>query len=143
MDAKVTLSPEERQRIAGRSGIGFINIYIWEVEVSIAVTALFLLLSGASAAISALVGASCYLAPNALFVGRLVLGSFKSEGSGPGIFLIGNFLKLLAAVGLLWFLAESYGDQLHWVAVLVGLIAALKGYWVGLLFTGGRLGKKL
>ena len=142
-DAKVTLSHEERQRIAARSRAGLLSIYLWQVVVSVAVSALFFVFSGVVAGASALAGAGCYLAPNALFVGRLLLSSFRPAGTGPGVFLVGNGLKLLASAGLLWFLAESAGDKVHWVAALIGLIAALKGYWVGLLFSGGRLGKKL
>jgi ATP synthase protein I len=143
IDAKVTLSDEERQRVAARSRAGLLSIYLWQVGISIAVSALFFVFLGVVAGLSALAGAGCYLAPNALFVTRLLLSSFKPGGTGSGVFLIGNLLKLLAAAGLLWFLAESAGDQVNWVAALVGLIAALKGYWVGLLFSGGRLGKRL
>jgi ATP synthase protein I len=44
------------------------------------------------------------------------------------LFLVGEMLKIGAAVGLLWLVARVGGDRVQWLAVLVGLIAVLKGY---------------
>ena len=102
---------------------------------------LFSFLSGFSSGISALLGAACYLAPSAVFVFRLLIASVQSRSVGAGTFLIGNALKLLVTLGLLWSLAEVGSGRIDWIAAIVGLIVTLKGYWLGLLLTGGRLGK--
>jgi hypothetical protein len=46
-------------------------------------------------------------------------------------------LKIVAAVILLWVVADVGGDRVQWLAVLVGLIAVLKGYVLLLMF--GRI----
>lgn len=139
----VSLSHEEKQRLASRGREGLFRILFWQVAVSLFVSALFLVFSGVHAALSALAGSGCYLAPNALFVARLALSTFKSEGAGPGVFLVGNGLKLLVAGGLIWLLADVGGSQVNWLAALVGLIASLKGHWIGMMIWGKRLGRML
>ena len=44
------------------------------------------------------------------------------------MFLVGELLKVLATVLLLWIVAREGGDRVNWLACLVGLIATLKGY---------------
>jgi len=71
------------------------------------------------------------------------LSTFKPEGAGAGagLFLVFNGLKLLLASGLLWMLADVGGSYLNWLAVLAGLIAALKGHWLGMLVWGKAIRK--
>jgi len=142
-DAQVVLSEEEKARVASRARRGLLGILLWQTLASLLVAVLFLLFSGVAAALSALAGSVCYLAPSALFALRLTLSTFKPGGAGAGVFLVGNGLKVLVAVGLLWLMAEVGGDRVNWVAALIGLVAALKGYWVGLVFSGGRLKKMI
>jgi ATP synthase protein I len=52
--------------------------------------------------------------------------------------LIGEILKVGAAAGLLWLIARWGGEQVEWLAVLVGLIATLKGYILLMMFKGSR-----
>jgi hypothetical protein len=52
------------------------------------------------------------------------------------VFLIGEIIKVGAAVGLLWLIAHFGGEQVNWLAVLVSLIATLKGYIVLMMFKG-------
>ena len=137
----IELTDLEKHLLARRARRDLFRVLAAQVVASLVVAVLFGLLSGAGAGVSALLGASCYLAPNALFVLRLVLATFKAQGAGAATFLIGNALKVLVAIGLLWLLADVEAGRLDWIAAVVGLIAALKGYWLGLLFTGGRLGK--
>jgi hypothetical protein len=54
------------------------------------------------------------------------------------LFLIGEMLKIGVAVGLLWVVARLGGDRVQWLAVLVGLIAVLKGYVLVLMFGRAR-----
>lgn len=143
INQRITLSDEEKLRIANRSRRGLLVIFVWQVSAAVVTSLLFLVFSGMAGALSVLAGAGCYLAPNALFVGRLVLATFKPSGAKAGVFLLGNALKVLVSGALLWALAVYGGEAVNWIAAIFGLIAALKGYWVGLLVTGGRLGRTL
>jgi ATP synthase protein I len=135
------LSAQEKEQIARRARRDLVRILVAQVVASLAVALIFGLVSGVGSAVSALLGAACYLAPNAVFVVRLILATFRPQGAGAVTFLLGNGLKVLVAIALLWLLADLEHGRLDWLAALLGLIAALKGYWLGLLFTGGRLSK--
>lgn len=136
---QVVLSEAERLRVATRARRGLTGILVWQALVSLVVAGLFWGLSGLDSGLSAVAGSMCYLVPSGLFALRLTLSTFKPGGAGVGVFLVGNGLKVLVAVALLWLLADVGGERVDWVAALVGLVAALKGYWVGLVFSGGRL----
>ncbi|MCD8504260.1 MAG: ATP synthase subunit I [Burkholderiaceae bacterium] len=137
----IVLSADEKKRLAYRARRDLFRVLAAQAVAALLVALVFGLVSGLNAAVSALLGAACYLAPNAVFVLRLVLATFRPEGAGAATFLIGNALKVLVAIGLLWLLADVEAGRLDWIAAVVGLIAALKGYWFGLLFSGGRLSK--
>ena len=92
------------------------------------------LIGGFDAGWSALAGSAAYFVPNFLFALRLFLATFRPSGSSPFVFLVGEFLKVGAAVGLLWLLAHVGGERVVWLAVIAGLIAALKGYMLVLMF---------
>jgi len=138
---QVVLSDEQKARLAQKARRDLLRALVSQVVASALVAVVFGLVSGAGSALSALLGAACYLAPNAVFVFRLLLATFKPNGAGPATFLVGNALKLLAAIGLLWLLADLEAGRLDWLAAIVGLIVALKGYWLGLLLTGGKLAR--
>ena len=141
----VSLSDVEKNRLASRGRAGLFRLLFWQVVSALIVACFFLVFSGTNAFFSSLAGSLCYLAPNALFVIRLALSTFKPEGAGAGagLFLVFNGLKLLLAGGLLWMLADVGGSYLNWLAVLAGLIAALKGHWLGMLVWGKQFGKML
>ena len=65
---------------------------------------------------------------------RLFLATFRPGGSSALLFLVGEFIKVCAAVGLLWLLAHVGAERVVWLAVIAGLIAALKGYILVLMF---------
>lgn len=138
---RVELSDEEKRRLANRARRDLFRILGSQAIAALLVSVLFGLVSGLASGVSALLGAACYLAPNAVFVLRLVLSTFQSKGAGAGTFLVGNALKVIVALGLLWLLADVGAGRIDWIAAIVGLIVTLKGYWLGLLFTGGRLSK--
>lgn len=137
----VELSEQEKQQVARRARRDLARILMCQVAAAAAVAGLFGLFSGLGSAVSALLGAACYLAPNAVFVMRLMLATYQPQGPAAATFLVGNGLKVLVAIGLLWMLADQEAGRLDWLAALLGLIAALKGYWLGLLFSGGRISK--
>lgn len=138
---QVVLSDEEKARLAKRARRDLLRILLSQLASALVVSVVLGLVSGVGSALSALLGAFCYLAPNAVFVLRLLLATYKPQGAGAGTFLVGNALKVLVSLGLLWLLADLEEGRLDWLAAVIGLIAALKGYWFGLLFTGGKLGK--
>lgn len=138
---RVELSDEQKKRLADRARRDLIRILGSQAIAALLVSTCFGLVSGLMSGVSALLGAVCYLAPNAVFVFRLLLSTFQSKGAGAGTFLVGNALKVLVALGLLWLLADVGSGRIDWIAAIVGLVVTLKGYWLGLLLTGGRLGK--
>ncbi|RTL57678.1 MAG: ATP synthase subunit I [Rhodocyclaceae bacterium] len=78
---------------------------------------------GAQSAISALIGGASYLIPNLLFVLRLKIAAASGRASAA-TFFVGEFFKVAATIGIL-IVAQKFYD-VHWLALLVGLFAALK-----------------
>lgn len=142
-DKPILLSEEDKNKLATRGRKGLLTILYWQVVSALTVALFFGFFSGLGSGLSVLAGAGCYLLPNALLVMRLIFMTYRPQGAGAGFFLVGNGIKVLIAAGLLWILAEVGGNRVDWIAALFGLIAALKGYWIGLLLSGGRLGKTL
>jgi len=138
---QVVLSESDKEKLAFRARRDLFRVLVAQFALTFLVALMFGLLSGLNSATSAMLGAFCYLVPNTVFVLRLVLATFKPQGAGAATFLIGNALKVLVTIGLLGLLASVEAGRLDWAAAIVGLIAALKGYWLGLLLSGGRLGK--
>lgn len=142
-DKPILLSEEDKRKLATRGRRGLLTILRWQVIATLIVALFFGLYSGLGSGLSVLAGAGCYLLPNALLVLRLFFLTYRPQGAGAGFFLVGNGIKVLIAACFLWVLAEVGGSRVDWVAALFGLIAALKGYWIGLLLSGGRIGKTL
>lgn len=90
------------------------------------------ILGGGAAFYSALLGGLCYVLPNGLFAWRLFIGAHKSSGANPISFFIGEFVKIALTIALLGAVVWQYHD-LNWLALIVGLIVALKSYII-LLF---------
>ncbi len=143
LDQPILLSEEDKKKLAVRGRKGLLKILYWQVISTLTVALFFWLFTGLGSGLSVLAGACCYLLPNALLVMRMIILTYRPRGAGAGFFLVGNVIKVLIAAGLLWILAEVGGNKVDWIAALFGLIAALKGYWIGLLLSGGRLGKTL
>jgi len=98
------------------------------------------LIAGQSAALSALAGAGAYFVPNLLFALRLFVATHQPKGANPLIFLVGEMLKMGAAVALLWMISRIGGDQVRWLAVVAGLIGVVKAYLLMLALGGFRSG---
>lgn len=91
------------------------------------------LVAGPHGAVSAaLGGAACFL-PNLLFALRLWVASKKPGGASPAAFFVGEFIKIAATVALLAMAAILYRD-LQWLALLAGLIVALKANLLAFTF---------
>lgn len=94
-----------------------------QLAITLVVAGLAGLWGGARGAVSAALGGFAYLLPNLLFVVRLKLAQASGKAS-PATFFVGELLKILATIVILA-VAQRYYD-VHWLALLVGLIAALK-----------------
>ena len=132
---KLELTAADLAQINRRSRLELVQIVKAQALLGLVVAILAWLIAGVDAGLSALAGAGTYFVPNGIFALRLYLATFRPGGSGPVLFLVGEMLKIGAAVGLLWMVARVGGDRVQWLAVLVGLIAVLKGY-VLLLMVG-------
>ena len=74
-------------------------------------------------AVSVLLGGAAYILPNLLFVARL-RWSVKAGEANAGTFFVGELFKVLATIAIL--AAAHRWFDVHWVALLAGLFAALK-----------------
>ena len=131
---KLELTAADLAQINKRSRLELVQIVKAQALLGVVVAILAWLIAGVDAGLSALAGAGTYFVPNGIFALRLYLATFRPGGSGPVLFLAGEMLKIGAAVGWLWLVAQVGGDRVQWLAVLVGLIAVLKGYVLLLMF---------
>jgi ATP synthase protein I len=99
------------------------------------VAALAVLIGGVPAGISAAAGGLSCAIPNALFAFRLHVERRRPGGATVQGFFVGEIVKLVATVVLLYGVARTYHD-LNWLALIVGFIAVLKSYF--LMFMFGR-----
>jgi len=134
----IQLSDQDKRLIAHKSRAMLMWLAISQLLAGLFVSALFGIFSGQAAALSALAGAASYWLPNTLAALRLALSSFRPQGSGPVALLVIFLSKMLVAAVLLYFVAIYGGEQVNWLAVLLGLIATLKGYAIALLIFGRK-----
>jgi ATP synthase protein I len=80
---------------------------------------------GARGAFSALCGGLACVLPNGFFVWRLRLACRHGAQATVVSFIAGELVKLALVVGLLALTVVLYRD-LHWGALLIGLVLALK-----------------
>jgi len=135
---KIALTLAERQQIDKRARRDLVDAVVAQMLLGLLVAVLWWAVAGGSAATSSLAGTGAYLLPNAAFALRLWLSTYRPGGASPELFFVGEFLKLIATGFLLWLVASIGGDQVQWPAVLVGLVAALKGYVALLVVKGFR-----
>ena len=136
---KLELTVADLAQINQRSRLELVLIVKAQALLGSVVAVLTWTVAGVDAGLSALAGAGTYFVPNMIFALRLYLATFRPGGSAPMLFLIGEMVKIGAAVGLLWVVAHVGGDRVQWLAVLVGLIAVLKGYVLVLVFGRARI----
>jgi ATP synthase protein I len=134
----IQLSDQDKRLIAHKSRAMLMWLAISQLLAGLFVSVLFGIFSGQVAALSALAGAASYWLPNTLAALRLALSSFRPQGSGPVALLVIFLAKMLVAAVLLYFVAIYGGEQVNWLAVLLGLIATLKGYVIALLIFGRK-----
>ncbi|WP_235840027.1 ATP synthase subunit I [Derxia lacustris] len=109
-----------------------LKIVLAQLAVTLGVALCSGAIGGVRALISAgLAGLACVL-PNALFALRLALAVRRPGGANPASFLIGEFVKVLLTIVLLFAVAKGIRD-LSWPAYIAGMIAALQSVFVVLL----------
>ena len=133
-DVPFVLTEAELAQINARARGDLMQVVIAQALSAVVVALLALFVGGVDAGLSALAGSGTYFVPNVLFVLRLFLATFRPGGTNALFFIVGEFLKVGATVGLLWLLAHVGGERVVWLAVIAGLIAALKGYMLVLMF---------
>lgn len=132
----IKLTDADRLKIDARARRELLLTVVAQSLVGVVVALIFFVFGGVSAALSSLAGSAAYLLPNAVFALRLWVATYRPGGASPEVFLIGEIIKVGAAVGLLWLIAHFGGEQVNWLAVLVSLVATLKGYIVLMMFKG-------
>ena len=101
------------------------------------VAAIAALAGGFHAALSATIGGLACLVPSALFALRLAWESRRPGGATVQGFFVGEFAKLALTMAILFGAARVYRD-LNWPALVVGLIAVLKSYFLMFVFRAAR-----
>ena len=109
--------------VASDRSQSLIRVIFLQSCVVLAVVAILGLLIGPRGAVSGLIGGLAYVLPNLLFVLRLKLTSASRQASVTG-FMAGELLKLAATLAVI--VCAQHWYNVHWLAMLVGLFAALK-----------------
>ncbi len=102
-----------------------IKMVLLQLSATLAAALISGALFGMRGAVSAVLAGLACVVPNALFALRLSLAARKSVAPPVSAFFVGELLKIAAIVGLLALIHRLYGD-LHWGALFIGLILALK-----------------
>lgn len=89
-------------------------------------------LFGIEGGYSALAGGLAVALPNAFFAFRLAAQRSRDPAAYPAAFFVGEFIKVAATVGLMA-LAAATIDGLHWGALILGMVLALKANLFALL----------
>lgn len=92
---------------------------------------------GAASALSLLYGGASVAVPNALLALWLTLRRQRAGTLGVAAMLVGELLKLGLTIAMLALVVSALERQVAWVALIVGVIAALKAQWLAVWFTRG------
>jgi len=109
-----------------------LRLVLVQLTTCIVAAAIAALVAGIPAMWSLLLGGLSCVLPNALFALRLFANAQKLGAANPMSFFIGEFIKIALTLALLGASAWLYRD-LNWLALIIGLIVALKSYLI-LLF---------
>jgi F0F1-type ATP synthase assembly protein I len=116
----------------------------WRTTVGVAIAlqwAVILVCSGVAwiwgerAAQSLLLGGAAVAVPNAALAAWLTLRLYRSGSVGVASMLGGELLKLGVTIALLVIVVRGLGAEVAWLALIVGVVAALKAQWLAVWFT--------
>lgn len=112
---------------------GMFKAVLFQLIATLFGAALAAALFGVQGAYSAAAGGLACVLPNALFALKLAATGGRAPASYPAAFFVGEFIKVAAIVGLLALAAMTI-EGLHWGALLIGMVLALKAnlfaFWV-------------
>jgi ATP synthase protein I len=109
-----------------------LRIVLLQIAATLVVALLAAWFGGQHAAISAALGGLVCFVPNGLLALRLSMTA-RNNRVTAATFFIGEFIKVASMLLLLVIVVKLYGSLVWW-ALLLGLIAALKSYFVAILF---------
>jgi ATP synthase protein I len=127
------VNPNGAQRAAWRATVGTAIALQWVVILLLAGVAWFV--SGTGGAQSLLLGGVAVAAPNAVLAAWLTLRLYRVGTVGVASMLAGELLKLGMTVTLLVAVVVALKPQIVWLALIVGVVAALKAQWLAVWFT--------
>lgn len=105
----------------------------WAVVLALA--AIVALLAGIGAGGSLLLGGVAVAAPNALLALWLTLRLHRAGAVGAAAMAAGELAKLGLTIALLAIAVARWRADLAWLALIAGVIAALKAQWLALWLT--------
>jgi ATP synthase protein I len=120
------------QRAAWGATVGTAVALQWAVILALAGVAW--LWGGKTSAMSLLSGGASVALPNALLAVWLTLRMRRPGGAGVAALFGGELLKLALTITLLVIVVRGSPD-VSWLALIIGVIGALKAQWLALWFT--------
>lgn len=108
------------------------KIVLLQIFASLAAACLSFVLGGRDAAISALLGGFSCAIPNGIFAVNLMVCNIVKPSLSPAMFLVGEFIKIIVTVVLLYLVAVLYKD-LVWPAMIPTIIVVLNCSFLGFL----------
>lgn len=133
-DTVLKLNKAEKARLNANSAKGLVNIVLAQFGLLAVVVVLCWMASGVPAAVSALAGGMAYLVPTVLFVLHMLIKLYSGSNASVLTFFWGEAFKLGGTIALLALIVKLSGTMLVWPALLIGLVAVLKGYVLLLAF---------
>jgi ATP synthase protein I len=121
------------QRASWGATVGKAVALQWTVVLVLALVAWIWV--GRVGAKSLLFGGLAVALPNALLALWLTARLYRTGPVGPAGMLAGELLKLGLTIALLVIGVRTMNPQIAWIALLVGLIAAVKAQWLAMWFT--------
>ena len=121
------------QRAAWRAVVGKTIALQWIVILVFAGVAWAM--AGTRGAQSLLVGGAAVAVPNALLALWLTLRLYRVGAVGVASMLAGELLKLGMTITLLVVVVVALKPHISWLALIVGVVAALKAQWLAVWFT--------
>lgn len=109
-----------------------LKMVLLQLAVTVVASAIAGMIAGWPALFSTLIGGLCCVVPNGLFALRLIANAKKVGEASPMSFFVGEFIKIALTVAFLGAAGWLYHD-LNWLALIIGLIVALKSYTILLL----------
>ena len=127
------MNPTGTQRAAWEAVVGKTIALQWIVILLVA--GLAWAAAGTRGAQSALLGGAAVAVPNALLAFWLTLRLYRVGTVGVASMLGGELLKLGMTVTLLVAVVVALKPHISWLALIVGVVVALKAQWLAVWFT--------